>query len=237
MPFDLLRKCPVEEKIRQMLFIIMLSIHPYSSLLGQNTKTVVHRYEGSKQIREQYQVLNKDKAIKNGEYISYFKVSNIEWDLIKRGQLSLQTYIKEKGNYKLGKKDGPHVEYSSPKVLKSSGQYRNGQKTGIWHFTKEDGQVIERYDFDLKTPLTPIFEIKIAYPERARKAGIEGSVTLSYKISKDCTISNINVTKNLDVACDQEAIRAISKLGELQKKYKTSCTDSLIVQEIIFKLE
>lgn len=237
MPFDLLSGCSVEEKIRQMFFIMMLSIHPFSSLLGQDTKTIVHRYEGSKQIREQYQVLTKDKAIKNGEYISYFKVSDIEWDLIKRGQLSIETYIKEKANYKLGKKDGPHVEYSSPKVLKSSGQYRNGQKTGIWHFAKEEGQVIERYDFDLKKPLPPIFEIKIAYPERARKAGIEGSVALSYKINKDCTLSNITITKSLGIACDQEAKRVISKLGELQKKYKTACTDSLIVQEIIFKLE
>lgn len=237
MPFDFPSKYPVAQKIRQMLFIIVLSIHPYSSLLGQDTKTIVHRYEGSKQIREQYQVLTKAKTIKNGEYISYFKVSDAEWDLIKRGQLSIEAYIKEKGTYKLGKKDGPHVEYSSPKVLKSSGQYRNGQKTGLWHFAKEDGQVIERYDFDLKTPLPPMFEIKIAYPERARKTGIEGSVALSYKISRDCSISNIIVTKSLDVACDQEAIRVISKLSELQKKYKAMCTDSLIIQEIIFKLE
>lgn len=220
-----------------MLLVILFGFYTYSILQGQDNKTIIHKFEGSKQIHEQYQVLTKNKAIKNGGYISYFKVSDIEWDLIKRGQLSIETYIKEKSNYKLGKKDGQYVEYSSPTVLKSSGQYRNGQKAGIWYFTKENGQVIERYDFDLKTPLTPIFEIKIAYPERARKAGIEGSVTLSYKISKDCSISNINITKNLDVACDQEAIRVISKLGELQKKYKTACTDSLIVQEIIFKLK
>lgn len=237
MSFDLPGRCPIEEKIRQMLFIMALAIHPYLSLLGQNTKTVAHKFEGSKQVREQYQVSAKDKTIKNGEYISYFKASDTEWDMIKRGQLSIETYIKEKGNYQLGKKDGLYVEYSSPKVLKSSGQYQNGQKTGIWHFVKENGQVIERYDFDLKTPLSPIFEIKIAYPEQARKAGIEGSVTLSYKISADCTISNISITKSLSAACDQEAMRVISKLGELQKKYKEGCKDSLIVQSIGFKLE
>lgn len=49
----------------------------------------------------------------------------------------------------------------------------------------------------------------IKYPTIAAENGIEGRVTLKFVVSKDGSISNIQVLRSLDPSCDKEAIRVV----------------------------
>jgi protein TonB len=50
----------------------------------------------------------------------------------------------------------------------------------------------------------------IKYPPSARRMGIEGKVTVKFVIEPDGSISNVDVLKGFDGACDKEAMRVIS---------------------------
>ena len=47
------------------------------------------------------------------------------------------------------------------------------------------------------------------YPRRARMAGIEGKVQLSFYVDAEGNISDITVTRSLSKACDEEAVRVL----------------------------
>lgn len=49
------------------------------------------------------------------------------------------------------------------------------------------------------------------YTEKARKAGIEGTVLLRIVITTDGAPTNIRVTKSLDPGLDKEAVKAVSR--------------------------
>lgn len=51
----------------------------------------------------------------------------------------------------------------------------------------------------------------LVYPEMARASSIEGSVEISFIIELDGRVTNINVIKGLESACNQEAIRIIGE--------------------------
>ncbi len=50
---------------------------------------------------------------------------------------------------------------------------------------------------------------RLQYPEIARKAGIEGRVTVQFVIEKDGTVSNPQVLKGIGGGCDEAAVKAI----------------------------
>jgi TonB family protein len=243
---------------------------------------IENKNKGSKQIYEKYYVLKSDKSTRQGEYISYFKLNEEDYKKFKTGHLNINDFIKEKGNYSEGKKNGKWIEYSKPSVTKAIGEYKygekegewieyidnsrkkignftNGKKTGIWNTfdlgTKvssynydedkkvgiwltnvENGQVITRFDYDNNTELPPIINTFIKYPAKAREQGIEGTVTASYQINSDCTISNIIIIKSLSLECDAEVKWAIEKMAELLKKYSTTCESSTETKDFNFKL-
>jgi TonB family protein len=53
---------------------------------------------------------------------------------------------------------------------------------------------------------------KMTYPKRARKAGIEGTVYVSFVINKTGKIEDVQIVKGFDTECDEEAMRVISEL-------------------------
>jgi TonB family protein len=53
---------------------------------------------------------------------------------------------------------------------------------------------------------------KMTYPKRARKAGIEGTVYVSFVINKVGKIEDVQIIKGFDTECDEEAMRVISEL-------------------------
>lgn len=49
----------------------------------------------------------------------------------------------------------------------------------------------------------------IKYPTIAAENGIEGRVVLKFVVSKDGSISNIQIVRSLDPSCDKEAVRVV----------------------------
>ena len=221
-------------------FQILLFLNLFLSVttvLGQETKLIVEKFEGSKQISRQYSVLKSNNLIKHGEYISYFRIT--ENDRLHSKNVSIENFIKIKTKYKNGKLDGEWIEYDQPLAIKSKGQYINDKKVGVWETTKEAGQVIVKYDFDKKAYLKPVISVSPSYPAVARENGIayNGKVIASYKIHADCSVTDIVIVKNLSKECDDEVIKLLTKLSLLQIKYCDSCEEKEYTKEFIFKLE
>jgi TonB family protein len=116
------------KKFQTIAILILITVNLWS----QETILVENKYKGSKQIYEKYYVLKSDKSTKHGEYISYFKLNKEDYKKFKRGHLNINDFIKEKGNYFEGKKNGKWVEYSKPTVTKAIGEYKDGKKEGEW---------------------------------------------------------------------------------------------------------
>ncbi|MDZ7683052.1 MAG: energy transducer TonB [Fodinibius sp.] len=51
----------------------------------------------------------------------------------------------------------------------------------------------------------------ISYPEMARRAGIEGKVTVQFIVTEDGTVENPRVIRGIGGGCDEEAIRAVTQ--------------------------
>jgi TonB family protein len=199
---------------------------------GQETKLITKKFSGSKQISEKFYVLKSNHNIKQGDYISFFKVNDKLYNQIVTGSPAQNEFIKIKGYYNNGKKEGEWNEYSKPGIIYMNGEYHNDQKVGIWSTSMENGQVIKRFDYDINEELKPNISIKINYPESARINGIEGIVELTFHVNGDCTCHDINVTKSLSEDCDNEAIEAMKKMFSLQAKYWSDCeekTDSITI--------
>lgn len=220
-------------KIIHTLLFILLSF----TVLGQGTKPSVKKFNHSKQTAERYTVIKSNKQIRHGEYVSYFRIPENEYKKIKKDALKLEDYVKQKGNYLNGKKDGEWLEYAAPKILGSKGNYKEDQKRGVWEIYKEQGQVVDRYDYDSNKKLKPLIKVDIVYPKRAREAGIQGTVIVRYRIKNDCSIDNITIEKSVNPDCDKAAIDTIKRLGTLSQKYDWECAQVDLTQEITFKLD
>ena len=203
----------------------------------QETKLIIKHFPNSKQISESYSVLKSDKQTKHGEYISYFLLTEVEFNEIKKGTLKLEHYIKQKGNYAIGKKDGEWIEYSRPSILQTTGNYSNDKKVGIWATSKEQGQVLERYDFDNNKKLKPFIRVSVTnYPKSAVEHEVQGSVYVKYKINKGCSLSDIEVIKSLSNDCDIVATETVSQLERYLKKYSQNCDEKIDTLEVKFTL-
>ena len=203
----------------------------------QETKLVTKKFNDSKQISESYSVLKSDGKTKHGVYVSYFRAKGNVDKQIKKGTFKTEDFIRQKCTYKNGKKDGEWLEYSQPGELKIKGNYDNDKKVGIWLTAMERGEVFERFDYDSKKKLSPIIIVYPSYPESAVVAELQGIVIVSFQTHKDCSISNITITKSLSSDCDKAAIDAIKKYGELHNKYGVDCEEKRETKEYNFKFD
>ncbi|MBK0402087.1 energy transducer TonB [Adhaeribacter sp. BT258] len=205
--------------MKQSLFVWFILLSCNFVALPQATKHVIVKFKGSKEVFESYSVLKSNKNIKHGEYVAYFKPT----DFNHSHPENLDFFIRIRGNFLNGKKNGEWVEYSEPSIIKSKGNYQKDKKIGVWKTRRENGQVIERYDYTNKKYLNPEIRADINYPETAAKKNIEGKVKIGYKIQPDCLITDILIIKSLSPECDKAAIDAITRLGEYSKKYGYPC--------------
>ena len=77
------------------------------------------------------------------------------------------------------------------------------------------------------------------YPEEAKKAGIEGRVTIRFTITKEGKLANVKLLRGVHPLLDQEAIRAIESAPEKWKPgldYKGEPRDVTYVFPVIFSL-
>jgi antitoxin component YwqK of YwqJK toxin-antitoxin module len=221
------------KKFSLILFNFLLCLN----LLGQETTLIVKTFAGSKQVSEKYYVLKSNNTIRHGEYVSYFKISARDFEDVKKGYVKVDRYVKIKSNYSNGKRNGEYLENREPNIMKTSGKFLDDKKVGIWLTSIEEGEVTEKFDFDTGKKLAPIINVTIKYPTYAHDNEISGTVSVSYKSNKDCSISDLKVTKSLSSDCDQEVIRVITKLSRLQKKYGETCEDKIVNKDFRFVLE
>jgi TonB family protein len=60
--------------------------------------------------------------------------------------------------------------------------------------------------------LTKYMISSIKYPDEARKAGIQGTVYVTYVVEPDGSITNVKVLRGIDKSCDVEAARVIREM-------------------------
>ena len=63
------------------------------------------------------------------------------------------------------------------------------------------------------TALFSFISANVIYPEIARRASVQGKVSVQFVIEKDGSVSNINVIKGIGAGCDEEAVRVIQSSG------------------------
>jgi hypothetical protein len=186
---------------------------------GQATKSVVKKIGKPEQVLERYHVLRTNKKIKHGAYETYFHRTRAQIKAIKKGQDHLERYLKIRGAYANGKKHGDWIEYSKLGFVHTEGRYDQDNKIGIWRTSKEGGDVVVRYDFNNKKKLEPEINVHISYPPLAREIGIQGTVKIEYRLSADCSISDVKVVQSVKGGCDAETIRCLEKYFRYKREY------------------
>jgi TonB family protein len=202
---------------------------------GQETKEVKVKFPKSNQIKELYYVLKSNPEIKEGEYTKFYKTSKRSRDLV---------FIKSKGTYKNGLKDGKWTSYNhqtnnTQGTISSVEFYLNGQETGIWelYIYKNGDQIIKKYDHDQKKEIEPEILIALKYPTISKEQGIEGDVVIRFTQNTDCTFENLKIIESLNVECDNEVLRQFKRLSELQKRYGIrTCEKKDVTTTVTFRL-
>jgi TonB family protein len=86
------------------------------------------------------------------------------------------------------------------------------------------------------TPPRPSSKVNPSYPEKARQAKKEGTVTLGLTVSKDGSVSGVHVVKGVDKDIDQTAIDAVSKWKFDPGTYQGNAVDVDLTVSVNFRL-
>lgn len=94
------------------------------------------------------------------------------------------------------------------------------------------------YSFINKDALIKFIYSKLKYPKKEKEDKIEGTVTITFIVERDGSLSNANVTKSVASGLDDEAIRLIKNLPHFTPAiYGAKPVRSLITMPILFLLE
>lgn len=183
-------------------------------------------------------MLRSDKTTKHGTYVSYFHRTTAQRLAIRKGQDSLEHYVRQQGTYAQGKKHGAWTEFSRPGMLNTKGQYDQGKKIGIWVTAREGGEVLERYDHSTGQKLTPEINFRVLYPPIAREFGVQGDVIVHYRVHADCSLTVVEVVQS-SPALSKAAIQAIEKYHRYLKQYGPAlgCEPKLDTFKVSFRLD
>ena len=218
--------------------------------MGQDTKKVV-RYSADSVYTEEYYVLKSDETIKHGSYLkigwSNLPVESGEYkNNLKEGvwttYFSGSEEIHSLGEFSKGKKSGYWI-YNRLKngILfpKGKGNYKNGDKSGVWEFYSKTGKLIQKYNFDTRELEYPIDRPKqpaegealslqysttfiggneeifeqlwenLVYPKKAEEAGIQGKVIVGFVVDANGEVTDIHVIHGIGGGCDESAMDAV----------------------------
>lgn len=219
--------------------------------MAQQTKMKRVKFEGSNQIKEEFEVLKRKKRIKQGAYRRFFE----DGRLAEEGQYANNLKV---GNWRIYHPNGQLMEAGAFQRNKRTeewafydekGQqimervYKRGrkieeQRMGIWETKRAGGKVITRYDYDRDSLLMPYISTNLKYPPLARERGIEGTVILQFSRDSLCELYNVRFQKSVGAGCDQEVLRRIKEMnGYLKKYYPQGCPITEKEITIHFKLE
>jgi hypothetical protein len=205
-----------------LLFLFCLPILGF----GQETKTIEKHYGASPQIASVENVLISNPAIKQGPYMSFYKMEDIPYRKIQNLPLLERATLKEVGYYKNNLKDSTWEEYTNKDgwkyvdslrrpVLSAKGNYSAGKKVGIWeeHYWTSCAEIVRNFNYSTNTvvgkPKINYYNYIFSYPEKARDSGYHGTVVIQYTVHKDCSVGEIEKIKSVKGGCDEEAIRFI----------------------------
>jgi TonB family protein len=86
------------------------------------------------------------------------------------------------------------------------------------------------------TPPKPLSKVNPSYPEKARQAKKEGSVTLGLTVTKDGSVSGVHVVKGVDKDIDQAAIAAVNQWKFDPGTYQGNAVDVDLTVTVNFRL-
>jgi len=85
------------------------------------------------------------------------------------------------------------------------------------------------------TPIIGITKV-LEYPEAAKRAGIEGSVTVKFKVRRDCTVDSVAVVKSDNPMLDSAAIAAFKKCRYLPGRKNYELVETWMMEKVNFRL-
>lgn len=157
---------------------------------------------------------------------------------------------------------GPDFDYPDSWV---TGKYVNGLKEGDWKgYNKEELSFEESYIEGELTQGTSYNEDgttnqynmvidpakfpgemagwykyltkNLKYPKKAKRAGTEGTVHVSFVVNKDGSVNNVEVMSGIGNGCDEEAVRVIDASHWQPGKLRGKIVQSRMNIRLIFKL-
>jgi len=78
---------------------------------------------------------------------------------------------------------------------------------------------------------------KLTYPELAKKAGVQGTVTIKVYVDKNGNVTNTELLKGIGSGCDEVAIKAIKKIKFRPAKQAGQLVNAQLVVPVNFRLE
>lgn len=142
-------------------------------------------------------------------------------------------------------KDGPATYYFRSGAKRTTGQFANGKREGVWQYWNEDGTLRQKLtwrwranhtvatlpkepDADRNVPqlveqmpkfLGPLSLLQYLGATTRRPAQVPaggGKVYVQFVVGPQGTITSTRIVKGFDPACDAEALRAVAALPRWQ---------------------
>lgn len=190
----------------------------------------------------QYEESYNDNGIARGIFNSYYNGGQLE-----------SSYT-----YQDGQKHGVFKEYYEDGKLREDGKYEYGKRiyypkgdNGLSSNESNNNASINREDGSVKyentetlaqfqggnKALMKFINENLRYPVNAAEKGIEGRVTVSFIVNSNGDIVNPQVSKGVDPALDQEAIRIMKSMPKWVPANKNGVNVlSVFTMPILFKL-
>lgn len=112
--------------------------------------------------------------------------------------------------------DASEQEITREEVVKSEPETRTEEKEITLEDIKREKPFVTVEQMPAfkggEAAMKKFIEDELKYPEAAKKAGIQGRVTIRFVVSSTGAIEDINVIRGIDPACDKEAIRVIKAM-------------------------
>lgn len=116
-------------------------------------------------------------------------------------------------------------------------QKSDGEKT-----LKPEKEIVRGLFVPYDTPPTPVggfreIQKNLAYPEAARKAGIEGKVIVHLQINAEGNVSEAKILKSLGSGCDEAAIDALKSVTWTPAQSDGKPVSVWVAIPVVFKLK
>lgn len=197
-----------------------------SNYINGKKNGVSYRYHKNGSLRD---TIRYENGKKNGLSVEYFENGVFKDSLryldgkrngtaigyYQNGQLE---YISKFSN---GKRTGSRKNYYENGQIEKDESYEDGKLVSSKYYT-ETGKdttyaIIEIVEKQPEFPggvqnLFTFLSKNVKYPEQARQLGVSGKVYVEFVVEKDGSITDIKLIRGIGEGCDEEAMRAISKM-------------------------